>query len=421
MMDGTESRIHCIAIDDEPLALDVVSKFCERHGSISLTVYSNPEEGIAAIKETHPDLVFLDIEMENMTGLTIAAQIDRDICVIFTTAYLNYALEGFNLDAVDYLHKPFSFTRFQTAIEKAVRRIEYNRTALASNSITVKQEYSNVNIPFQILSISRRWKDIQRFSVGTEYALFRASFLKIYVRSCRKNILSASTVPMSWPYRRFQAIASRRSDCWAISLYLSDVSIRMLFRRGLTAGECVCRLITNVKCQIMNSEIQTKRMILRPWRLDDAEALYRYASDERVSEQALWPKHTSVEMSREVIGCFFMPNPHLFAVVLKTTDEPVGCIGLVPEGEEHYRTGACEREVGYWIGFPYWGQGLITEALDAFIVYCRDRLKIESLLITTDSRNHASQRVAAKCGFRFVDDYKYNDIESKAFTLRLTI
>ena len=148
MMDGTESRIHCIAIDDEPLALDVVSKFCERHGSISLTVYSNPEEGIAAIKETHPDLVFLDIEMENMTGLTIAAQIDRDICVIFTTAYLNYALEGFNPDAVDYLHKPFSFTRFQTAIEKAVRRIEYNRTALASNSITVKQEYSNVNIPF---------------------------------------------------------------------------------------------------------------------------------------------------------------------------------------------------------------------------------------------------------------------------------
>ena len=66
----------------------------------------------------------------------------------------------------------------------------------------------------------------------------------------------------------------------------------------------------------MNSEIQTKRMILRPWRLDDAEALYRYASDERVSEQALWPKHTSVEMSREVIGRFFMPNPHLFAVVL---------------------------------------------------------------------------------------------------------
>lgn len=183
----------------------------------------------------------------------------------------------------------------------------------------------------------------------------------------------------------------------------------------------MCRLITNVKCQIMNSEIQTKRMILRPWRLDDAEALYRYASDERVSEQALWPKHTSVEMSREVIECFFMPNPHLFAVVLKTTDEPVGCIGLVPEGEEHYRTGACEREVGYWIGFPYWGQGLITEALDAFIVYCRDRLRIESLLITTDSRNHASQMVAAKCGFRFVDDYKYNDIESKAFTLRLTI
>lgn len=102
--------------------------------------------------------------------------------------------------------------------------------------------------------------------------------------------------------------------------------------------------------------VDTNRLTLRRWRDDDAEALYKYASDGRVSEMALWPRHTSVDMSRKVIQDFFQPNPFTLAMVLKETDEPIGCIGLVPRGEEHYKPQANEREVGYWIGFPYWGQ-----------------------------------------------------------------
>lgn len=139
--------IRCVAIDDEPLALEVIEKFCRRAGGMELRTFSDPAEGIAAIEADRPDLVFLDIEMENVTGLSIAARLDKDICFIFTTAYLDYALEGFNLDAVDYLHKPFSYDRFRTAVDKAVRRIEYNRVNASRGSITVKQEYNNVNIP----------------------------------------------------------------------------------------------------------------------------------------------------------------------------------------------------------------------------------------------------------------------------------
>lgn len=106
--------------------------------------------------------------------------------------------------------------------------------------------------------------------------------------------------------------------------------------------------------------IETDRLVLRRWRIEDAEALYKYASDERVSELALWPRHTSLEMSREVIEKFFIPNPQSFAMVLRTTDEPAGCIGLVPEGEEHHPSEPLEREVGYWIGHPYWSKGLTT-------------------------------------------------------------
>lgn len=165
--------------------------------------------------------------------------------------------------------------------------------------------------------------------------------------------------------------------------------------------------------------IETVRLVLRPWSMDDAEALYKYASDGRVSELALWPRHESVEMSREVIERFFIPNPDTFAIVLRESGEAVGCMGLVPPGDEHYPLGPLEREVGYWIGYPYWGHGLTTEALEGLVRHCRDSLKLRSLLITTDSRNIASGRVAEKCGFRFVGDYVCDGINSKAYRLEL--
>lgn len=165
--------------------------------------------------------------------------------------------------------------------------------------------------------------------------------------------------------------------------------------------------------------METERLILRPWRMDDADALYKYASDGRVSELALWPRHTSLEMSRKVIEEIFMPNRNSFAMVLKTTGEPIGCIGLVPEGEEHHSVDSCEREVGYWIGHPYWGKGLTTEALKCLIGYCRDILMLASVLITTDVKNVASQRVAEKCGFHHMGDYDCDGVSCKFFRLGL--
>ena len=166
--------------------------------------------------------------------------------------------------------------------------------------------------------------------------------------------------------------------------------------------------------------IETERLILRPWRLEDASALYKYASDSMVSELALWPTHTSVRMSREVIEKIFMPNPNCFAIVLKESGEPIGCIGLVPEGDEHHETAFSEREVGYWIGLPLWNRGLTTEALNGLVAYCRDNLNLSSLLITTDDCNSASKRVAEKCGFQLADrSYYYDGVKSCAYRLEL--
>lgn len=188
---------------------------------------------------------------------------------------------------------------------------------------------------------------------------------------------------------------------------------------GLPAKEYLLRLEGarfNGGCM----RIETSRLLLRPWCPEDALALYRYASDGRVSELALWPRHTSPEMSRRVIEEFFMPNPFTFAVTLKETGEPVGCIGLVPKGDEHYCLLSGEREVGYWIGRPFWGQGLIPEALEALGAFCRDRLGLTSLLITADARNRASIRVAEKCGFLFFEEYLFEGIPSRAYRKTLS-
>lgn len=174
--------IKCVAIDDEPLALDIIEKFCQRIGNIELKKFSNPTIGLEEIRRSRPDIVFLDIEMDGINGIAIASQLPEDTCFIFTTAYLKYALDGYDLDAVDYLHKPFSFNRFQTAFSKALRRIGRQQLPTASQCITVKQDYTNISIPID---------DILYIEAVEGYSkIFRVSGGCIMSRILLKNILA---------------------------------------------------------------------------------------------------------------------------------------------------------------------------------------------------------------------------------------
>ena len=146
-------KLTCIAIDDEPIALLIISQFCERKGGLELTTFSEPLTGLKEIARCKPDLVFLDIEMNSISGLDIAHALPPESCLIFTTAHAQYALDGFDLDAVDFLHKPFSYPRFCRAVEKAqqLRTLrELTRQPVSEEeAITVKVEYKNVKIPLR--------------------------------------------------------------------------------------------------------------------------------------------------------------------------------------------------------------------------------------------------------------------------------
>ncbi|MDE6156759.1 MAG: GNAT family N-acetyltransferase [Muribaculaceae bacterium] len=145
--------------------------------------------------------------------------------------------------------------------------------------------------------------------------------------------------------------------------------------------------------------LETERLILRPWRISDADSLYLYASDERVGPPAGWPPHNSVAESKEIIRTVFSQDG-VFAVTLKGRDTAIGCIGLIRGAASNLPIGDNEGEISYWIGVPFWGQGLIPEAMREIIRYGFEELALKNLWCGYFDGNEKSRRAQEKCGFR---------------------
>lgn len=170
-------------------------------------------------------------------------------------------------------------------------------------------------------------------------------------------------------------------------------------------------------------ELQTKRLVLRAWQESDAEALYKYARNPNIGPIAGWPPHTSVENSREIIKTV-LSAPETYAVVLKETGEAVGSIGLMTARIEINSATMAddECEIGYWIGEPYWGQGLIPEAVDELLRYAFENLQMSVVWCGYFDGNEKSKRVQEKCGFTYshTEHHKpvplLNDFRTEHFT-----
>lgn len=135
--------------------------------------------------------------------------------------------------------------------------------------------------------------------------------------------------------------------------------------------------------------------------MDDAEALYKYASSPLVGPVAGWPPHTSVENSCDIIRTV-LSAPETYAVVLKATAEPVGSVGIMfGNGVHSADMNEDDAEIGYWIGVPYWGQGLIPEAVKRLLCHSFDDLGVKRVWCGYYDGNVKSRRVMEKCGFTF--------------------
>lgn len=164
--------MNCIIIDDEPMAVKVIESYCESIDSITvLGTFTNALDALDFIKDNSVDLIFSDIEMPHINGVDFIKTLEHQRPIfIFTTAYPQYALDGFELNAIDYLVKPIPFPRFVTAIQRAKERLKL-KESIASDSthnskkvyeddfIFVKSEYDNLKLLIDDITYIQGLKD----------------------------------------------------------------------------------------------------------------------------------------------------------------------------------------------------------------------------------------------------------------------
>jgi DNA-binding LytR/AlgR family response regulator len=164
--------INCLVVDDKPLSIDILTDYIEKLSFLKL-VYAtqSPLQGLEFINDNRVDLIFLDIQMPELNGMNFIKMLKREISVILTTAYSDYALEGYEQDVVDYLLKPVSFERFYKAAEKARKLIEINQLAddIAKKSQKVKED------------------DLNCLFVKADYKIQRIPFEEIVFIEARQN------------------------------------------------------------------------------------------------------------------------------------------------------------------------------------------------------------------------------------------
>jgi two-component system LytT family response regulator len=187
----------CVIIDDEPLAVELLVEFVGRVDSLELvTTFTNAIDAISIINQSQIDLIFLDIEMPHFSGIDFINAIEKKPLIIFTTAYSDYAVEGFNLGAVDYLVKPIPFNRFLKSVLRAQQIFIPKSLPIANSTVNtpeiehdfmfVRAEYENVKLNFADILFIEGLKDyVKIYTTDNKYTLTLISLIKL------ENLLSS--------------------------------------------------------------------------------------------------------------------------------------------------------------------------------------------------------------------------------------
>lgn len=227
----------CVIIDDEPLAVDLIKEFVSKVETLELVnTFNNAIDAISMINQSNIDVVFLDIEMPHFTGIDFINAIDKKPLIIFTTAYSEYAVEGFNLGAVDYLVKPIPFHRFLKSVMRAQQifnpqtsptptAIEASPTEVDQDFMFVRAEYENVKLNFDDILYIEGLKDyVKIYTTDNKYTLTLISLIKLenllsskgfarihrsyiinikHVKSIQKNkvVINEKRIPISESYK----------------------------------------------------------------------------------------------------------------------------------------------------------------------------------------------------------------------------
>jgi len=204
--------IKAIAVDDEPPALEILENYCRRTEKVELMkVFTSTSRALDYLEQFSADLIFLDINMPSISGLDFAKRIPQQSMVIFTTSYTEYAVESYSLNAVDYLLKPYTFARFQQAIEKAeaVQRFQQNE----------RQQYLILRVDYSLIRIAL--PDIL-FIEGLD------NYLKVHVRNQSPIVVRMTMKALQEKLPDNEFVRVHRSYIVAIAK-ISSIRNKMIF------------------------------------------------------------------------------------------------------------------------------------------------------------------------------------------------
>lgn len=207
-------KVRCIAVDDEPFALEKIKGFVERVDTFDLIgSFSNAIDALSFLRENIVDVIFLDVQMEELTGLQMIESLEEKPVIILTTAYDKYSIRGFDLNVTDYLLKPYSFMRFLQSVNKAYDALSIkrkNKPVLISREsaepgqefIFVKSEGKLVKLDFNDILFIEGMKDYVRIHAADKSILSIQSLSKLeeifshhnFVRIHRSYIVSINKI-----------------------------------------------------------------------------------------------------------------------------------------------------------------------------------------------------------------------------------
>lgn len=211
--------IKAIAIDDEPLALIVIETYCARNEHVELVkTFSNVKDAQKYMNQFPVDLMFLDIQISKTNGMDFYRNMERKIPVIFTTAFAEYAVDGFNVSALDYLLKPIEYARFEEAINKAVLILLEKKLANDQEFLTIRADYKLNKIPYDEIVYFEGLDDYVKIHLENGKKITARTSMKSILEKLPENLFVRVHRSYIVPIKKIKSIQNK-------VLYLDELEI----------------------------------------------------------------------------------------------------------------------------------------------------------------------------------------------------
>jgi two-component system LytT family response regulator len=217
--------LKCVAIDDEPLAIELISTYISRFPDLELLqTFEDAVSGAEYLQKTAVDLLFLDINMPDISGIDLARALQKKPMIIFTTAYKQFAYEGFELEAIDYLLKPIDFERFGKSIQKANEYYQYKNNTLPLTddaSIYVHSEYRMVKIVLKSIEYLESMEDYVKIHIENSSPVLTLMPLKKMLEKLPQEDFKRIHRSFIVPVKKVKSVQNRRVKLNSIELPIS--------------------------------------------------------------------------------------------------------------------------------------------------------------------------------------------------------